>query len=235
MEQQEEQPCMPEMPRTFTAVVFDMDGLLVDTESLAMRSLMHVAAEMNIDAPEAFCHTMIGVPADHCRTLVQERFGPDFPVDRYLAAAGHRMEVLIEAGALVLKPGVLELLSDLESLGIKKAVATSSNRIKADRHLRRTGILARFNAIVTRDDVERGKPYPDLFLEAARALRVPVENCLAFEDSYNGIRAAYAASMAVVMVPDLLPPTDEMRARCVAILPDLHAARPLVSALVPTA
>ncbi|MFC4170200.1 HAD family hydrolase [Teichococcus aestuarii] len=221
---------MSDMLQPFSAVVFDMDGLLVDTESLAMRSLMQVAAEMNIDAPEAFCHTMIGVPADHCRMLVQERFGSGFPADHYLGAAGRHMEALIEAGALALKPGVLELLADLEALGTRKAVATSSSRAKAGRHLRRTGILGRFDAVITRDDVERGKPHPDLFLKAAQALGVPAGSCLAFEDSYNGVRAACAAGMTVVMVPDLLPPTDEMRARCAAILTNLHAARPMVSA-----
>lgn len=226
---------MSDMLQPFAAVVFDMDGLLVDTESLAMRSLMQVATEMNIDAPETFCHTMIGVPADHCRLLVQERFGPDFPADRYLSAASRHMEALIEAGALALKPGVLELLADLEALGIGKAVATSSSRAKADHHLRCTGILPRFDAVITRDDVERGKPHPDLFLKAAQDLSVPAENCLAFEDSYNGVRAARAAGMTVVMVPDLLPPTEEMRAHCAAIITNLHAARPLVSAMMPVA
>lgn len=226
---------MSDMLQPFSAVVFDMDGLLVDTESLAMRSLMQVAREMNIDAPEAFCHTMIGVPADHCRTLVQERFGPGFPADRYLSAASRHMEALIGAGALALKPGVPELLADLEALGIGKAVATSSSRAKASHHLRHTGILGRFDAVITRDDVERGKPHPDLFLKAAEALGFPAQDCLAFEDSYNGVRAAHAAGMTVVMVPDLLPPTDEMRSCCAAILTTLHSARPLLPARLPAA
>jgi HAD superfamily hydrolase (TIGR01509 family) len=226
---------MPDLDPRFTSVVFDMDGLLLDTESLAMCSLMQVAEEMRIDAPEAFCHTMIGVPADHSRMLVLERFGAEFPVDCYLNAAARRMEALVEEGQLSLKPGVFELLSDLEALGIGKAVATSSSRAKAQHHLQRTNILARFDAVVTRDDVERGKPYPDLFLRASVALGVPAENCLAFEDSYNGVRAARAAGMAVVMVPDLLPPTDEMRTSCTVILPDLHAARTLFSVMIPAA
>lgn len=224
---------MPALPQTLAAIVFDMDGLLIDTEILAMRSLRQVALEMAIDAPESFCHSMIGVPADRCRELVLHRFGPRFAADAFLQAAGQQMEALVEAGALRLKPGVTELLAEVEAQRLGTAVATSSARVKAARHLRRTGILGRFDAVITRDDVARGKPYPDLFLAAARALRVAPAQCLAFEDSYNGVRAARAAGMAVVMVPDLLPPTPEMRGCCAAILDDLHAARPLVSALLP--
>ncbi|MBP2295788.1 HAD family hydrolase [Azospirillum rugosum] len=216
--------------RRIEAVLFDMDGLLVDTESLAMRGLVSAAEAMGIDAPDSFCHAMIGVPADHCRLLVQERFGPAFPADAYLADAGRRMEAMIEAGLLKLKPGALELLSHLESVGMPKAVATSSSRIKADRHLGSAGIRERFDAVVTRDDVARGKPHPDLFLRAAQAVGVAPDRCLVLEDSYNGVRAARAAGAAVVMVPDLLPPTDEMRAGCAVIAPDLHAVRRLMSA-----
>jgi len=101
-------------------VLFDMDGLLVDTESLAMQGLEQAAAEMGIPAPESFRHAMIGVPADHCRILVQERFGPGFPAEDYLAAASRHMNAMIEAGALRLKPGVGCLLSHLEARGCRR-------------------------------------------------------------------------------------------------------------------
>ncbi|MFC7543877.1 HAD family hydrolase [Siccirubricoccus deserti] len=211
------------------AVVFDMDGLLLDTESLAMRGLAQAATEMGLDAPEEFCHAMIGVPTDHCRILVAERFGPDFPADDFLAAASQQMGALIDAGSLQLKPGVPELLDHLDGVGMARAVATSSSRAKAHHHLRRTGILGRFDAVVTRDDVARGKPHPDLFLRAAQVLGRRPERCLALEDSYNGVRAAHAAGMQVIMVPDLLPPTTEVRETCLLIATDLHAVQPLIS------
>jgi HAD superfamily hydrolase (TIGR01509 family) len=212
----------------FRAILFDMDGLLLDTERLAMQSLASAAAAMDVDAPEAFRHAMIGVPADRCRVLVMERFGQAFPVDAYLADASRRMEEMIAAGALALKPGVLELLADLDGFGMRRAVATSSGRAKAERHLRQVGILDRFDAVVTRDDVARGKPHPDLFLRAAAEIGVDPGECLVLEDSYNGVRAAHLAGATVIMVPDLLPSTDEMHALCALVISDLHAVRPLV-------
>ena len=211
------------------AVIFDMDGLLLDSERLAMRALASAAAEMGIDAPESFCHAMIGLPADHCQRLVRERFGESFSVENYLGEASSHMDRLVEAGALTLKTGVLELLCHLDELGMPKAVATSSSRAKADRHLRHVGILDRFDAIVTRDDVCRGKPHPDLFLRAAEELGMAPDSCLGLEDSYNGVRAASAAGLTVIMVPDLLAPTDEMRARCVMVAGDLLKVIPLLT------
>jgi HAD superfamily hydrolase (TIGR01509 family) len=208
-------------------VIFDMDGLLVDTERLAMRGLANAAVDMGVDAPESFHYAMIGIPADRCRDMVQERFGPGFPAEAYLAAASRHMDRLVEAGQLRLKPGVLDLLSHLDQLGLPKAVATSSSRPKADRHLRDVGILGRFDVVVTRDDVARGKPHPDLFLRASKGLGLPPGRCLVLEDSYNGVRAASAAGSPVIMVPDLLPATEEMRMRCVMIAADLDAVRKL--------
>ena len=117
---------------------------------------------------------------------------------------------------------MIEVLDRVRELGLPLAVATSSARQKALDHLRTAGLGDRFDAIVTRDDVRRGKPSPDLYLHAANALRVAPQRCLALEDSYNGVRAAHGAGMTVVMVPDLLPPTAEMRDLCHAIARDLH-------------
>jgi HAD superfamily hydrolase (TIGR01509 family) len=212
----------------FEAVLFDMDGLLLDTERLAMQSLASAAVTMGIDAPEAFRYAMIGVPADRCRVLVEERFGEAFPVDAYLSSASREMERVIDAGGLTLRPGVLELLSDLDELGMRRAIATSSARSKAERHLQQVGILHRFDAVVTRDDVARGKPHPDLFLRAAADVDADPRACLALEDSYNGVRAARRAGATTIMVPDLLPATDEMRSLCALVVADLHAVRPIL-------
>ena len=204
------------------AVVFDMDGLLLDTEVLARRALRLAGEELGIDIPETLSEAMIGVPLDGCRVLLVEHHGESVPAEPLFAASARHLLAQIRAGELRVKPGVVEVLDRVRELGLPLAVATSSARQKAHDHLRAAGLDERFDAIVTRDDVHRGKPSPDLYLHAAKALRVAPRRCLALEDSYNGVRAAHAAGMTVVMVPDLLPPTAEMRELCHAIVSDLH-------------
>ena len=108
-----------------------------------------------------------------------------------------------------MKPGVVELLDFLAGRGLPLAVATSAGRATAEHHLGRAGLLDRFTALATRDDVERAKPHPDIYLEAARRLGVAPERCLAFEDSNIGLEAAHAAGTMAFMVPDLLQPLPE--------------------------
>ncbi|WP_034993669.1 HAD family hydrolase [Beijerinckia mobilis] len=215
------------------SVIFDMDGLLIDSESLAMRALVRSGEELGYDTPLDFCQLMIGAPIDHCRRLVTERFGADFPLERYFETSDKHFTALIDDGQLQLKAGVRNLLDTLEEKGINKAVATSSSRRKADHHLELIGIRDRFSAIITRDDVERGKPSPDPFLRAAQALKTPPEECLALEDSHNGVRAAHAAGMRVIMVPDLLGPNDEMLEKAYMIAENLNIVADLIRTNAP--
>jgi beta-phosphoglucomutase-like phosphatase (HAD superfamily) len=125
---------------------------------------------------------------------------------------------------------VVELLDLLDETGVPRAICTSSRRENVERHLAPMGLLARFQAVVAAGDYARGKPHPDPFLAAAACLEVEPASCLALEDSHNGVRAAAAAGMMTVMVPDLLPATPEMRALCVAVAEDLHRVAALVRA-----
>lgn len=213
---------------TFTtpveAVIFDMDGLLLDTETLAMAALVSAGQELGYDMKEEFCYLMIGAPADKCRALVTEAYGADFPLERYFATQEVHLRAMVDAGKMQLKKGVIEILDELDRRGLKRAIATSSSRLRTDHHLQLAGIAGRFQHIVTRDDVTRGKPNPDPYLKAASLLGVAPENCLALEDSYNGVRAAVAANMRVIMIPDLLPATDEMHAVAHKVAQDLHEA-----------
>ncbi|NYE22277.1 HAD family hydrolase [Pigmentiphaga litoralis] len=204
------------------AFVFDMDGLLLNTETLARLALMRAGQALDLPMTEAFCASLIGIAADGSRKLLYDRYGEDAPADDFFSLATREMTAQIDAGALALQPGVEALLDGLDRCSIPRSVATSSGGDKARHHLAAAGILDRFDHIVTRDDVAAGKPRPDLFLEAARRLRKAPGRCLALEDSYNGVRAAHAAGMPVVMVPDLLAPTDEMRETCLAILDSLQ-------------
>lgn len=214
----------------FDAVVFDMDGLLLDSEAIALQAMQAAALEQGIDMPAELRRQMIGVPADTCRRLVADAYGSTVEVEPLFAAATRYLEAYVIGGRLRVKPGVHALLNALDRLQLPRAVATSSGRRRAHHHLEVAGLFHRMQAVVTRDDAPRGKPHPDLFVEAARRLGVAPGRCLAFEDSYNGVRAAAAAGMPVIMVPDLLEPTDEMHATALRVVSSLRDVLPCFNA-----
>lgn len=215
-------------PRTIKAVVFDMDGLLIDSESAYRDAMIHVAREKyGLDLPGAVFLRMVGLSAPAWQRVALEHFGADFPIDTYNAAVwAHAHEK--HADGVALKPGVLELLDYLEVNALPRAVATSSGHPAVRHQLGGNKIYDRFHAIVAAGDYAKGKPAPDPFLTAAARMGVDPADCLALEDSHNGVRAAHAAGMMTVMVPDLLGPTDEMHERCITIAPDLHHVRKLL-------
>ena len=143
--------------------------------------------------------------------------------EHYLGHARRLLETSVP-----LKPGVVELLDFLAGRGLPLAVATSAGRQRPNTISAAPACCDRFDAVATRDDVEHPKPHPDVYLEAARRLGVAPERCIAFEDSNIGIIAAHAAGAMAFMVPDLLEPLPEIRAKCVDVLTDLHAARRLL-------
>jgi HAD superfamily hydrolase (TIGR01509 family) len=205
------------------SIIFDMDGLLVDSERLARESLVSTAAEFGLDPDLDLFTRMIGLPEDGSVRLLRAAYGDSFPAGRFIARAASDCITKLDAGHLGLKPGAAELIDWLDQSGLRKGVATSSSRAKATHTLSSVGVLDRFDVIVTRDDVARGKPHPDLFLRAALEMGVDSRRCLVLEDSYNGVRAAHAAGMRVVMVPDLLCANPEMCALSEAVVPSLFA------------
>ncbi len=212
-------------PRPVRAVIFDMDGLLVDTEAPVRDALMSAAAAIGRELPLAVFMSMVGTTNAHSDRVLVEHFGADFDLDSYLAEVRRLLEVSFDIG-VPLKPGAAELLALLDEVELPKALVTSSSRRAVDRHLP-TEVVARFSTLITSESVERGKPHPEPYLKAAAALGIAPADCLALEDSHNGIRSAHAAGMMAVMVPDLLEATDEMREKTVAIadsLHDVHAA-----------
>jgi HAD superfamily hydrolase (TIGR01509 family) len=199
-----------------------MDGLLVDSERLAREALIRTAGMFEIEPDAETFSAMIGLPEDGSLRLLRLRYGLDFPAEQYVRDTAAACETLVSTGHLALKPGAEELLSLLNRLGIPKALATSSSREKAMRTLAAVRATECFEAIVTRTDVARGKPSPDLFAKAALELDLPPDQCIALEDSYNGVRAAHAAGIRVIMVPDLLPATPEMAALSGAVVDSLY-------------
>ena len=203
------------------AVIFDMDGTLIDSETVYIAGMQEAARTLGLALPIELCHAMVGVPRDGCNVLLLNHYGQDFDLAVFRGHYSNSVERRMKERVPV-KPGVVELLDFLAAKGLPLAIATSALRATAERNLGRAGLLERFTVLTARDEVEHPKPAPDLYLEAARRLGIAPERCVAFEDSSIGIVAAHAAGMRAVMVPDILPPTDEARAKSFHIAQDLH-------------
>jgi HAD superfamily hydrolase (TIGR01509 family) len=209
------------LPRVPAAVVFDMDGLLFDTETLYEQSSRAAARELGFDMTQAFFRSTFGSPWPVVRLRLIEQFGPDLAIDEMQAVSRRMFHELIDSRTL-LKPGVLELLDLLDELELPRAIATSSSRATVERHLEAHKLAGRFHHIVAHGDYERHKPDPEPYLKAAEGLAVLPSLCLALEDSHHGVRSASSAGMMTIMVPDLLPATDELRTLCLHVVSDLH-------------
>jgi HAD superfamily hydrolase (TIGR01509 family) len=208
------------IPSPLHAVIFDMDGLLLDTESLYREAIFAACAQQGHVMVDQLHLSLIGTPKDLGDMKLVAHFGDGFDLERYHIICAEHFDELCSM-AVPLRPGVQNLLALLRRLGIPAGVATSTARIKAQAQLKMAGILDAFAVLVTRTDVSMGKPHPETFLRAAELLGAVPSNCLALEDSHNGVRAAAAAGMATIMIPDLLEPTDEIERLCVGVLPIL--------------
>lgn len=215
------------LPRPVRAVVFDMDGLLLDTETVFRDALRAEALAIGRDFPPEVFLQMLGHDNVSQDRMIEAHFGRPFDLAPFRAAVRSRCRAVLDAGSC-LKAGVLELLDHLDACSLPRAIATSSTRGAVALNLGPTGIASRFDHLVTGDMVGRTKPHPEPFLTAAKLLGVEPRDCLALEDSYNGVRSAAAAGMMTVMVPDLLHPTDEMHGLCIRIAADLHEVRDLI-------
>jgi HAD superfamily hydrolase (TIGR01509 family) len=217
------------LPRKVKAVIFDMDGLLFDSESVYRDAMLATAADIGLEMPADLFLKLVGLPWAANVPMLMAHYGPSFDPESFRKEATRRFHVIADA-EICLKAGVVEILDELDVLGLPRAVATSSLHATVQHHLGQHDLLGRFHALVAQGDYARGKPAPDPFLTAAERLGVDPADCLALEDSHNGVRAAHAAGMMTIMVPDLLDPTEEMQSLCVRIAHDLHEVRELLEA-----
>ncbi|PNY75745.1 HAD family phosphatase [Stenotrophomonas pavanii] len=207
------------------AVIFDMDGLMIDSERVSLACWGQAADEFGLGLDEAVFLRMVGLGDRDSHALLRAQGIEDSVIDAVAARCHDLYEARTQIG-LPLRPGILELLELLKAHAIPRAVATTTRQPRAGRKLAAAGLLPYFDAVITSGDVARPKPAPDIYLLAAQRLGQAPERCLALEDSPAGTRAALAAGMTVIQVPDLVHPDEDLRAlghRIVGSLVDAHA------------
>lgn len=203
------------------AVIFDMDGVIFDSEKLVLDSWKEVADRHGIKGVQDVCRECLGTNSAVSKKIFLQHYGQEFPYDIYKEEMSKVFFSHASDGRLAKKPGIEELLKYLREKKIKVGLASSTREVLVRQELTDGGLISYFDEVVCGDMVKRSKPEPDIFLEACRRLGARAENCYVIEDSYNGIRAAYAAGMHPVMIPDLAQPTEEMERLAECILPNL--------------
>jgi len=205
----------------YQAVVFDMDGVIFDTERLVIEFWKEVADRHNIPDVERTCIQCLGTNRVRTREIFLENYGADFPFDPYRAEVTELFNIRYKGVPLPTKPGVRELLSYLQEQGIKVGLASSTAQHLVRDEIGTAGLLPYFQTLVCGDMVEHSKPAPDIFLKACEILGADPAKSIAIEDSFNGIRSAHRAGMTPIMVPDRVQPTDEIRALSSYVMPSL--------------
>jgi HAD superfamily hydrolase (TIGR01509 family) len=208
------------------AVIFDMDGLMFDTERIAQLGWQQAAREYGYDFPVETYAGIIGLTQPDVQVYVRQVFGSSFPFQDVYQLKQAYVDIYITNQGIPVKAGLHELMDRLEKIPLPMALASSSMYEVILRNLRAARLdRDRFATIVAGDEIVNGKPAPDIFLEAAKRLRVAPAHCLVLEDSNTGIQAAHAAGMLPVMVPDMKPPTVDTATYAFRVLTDLQAVR----------
>lgn len=207
------------------AFIFDMDGLMLDSERITNQAWQSAAADFGYDLTDAMMLECVGCSPVISEFIQKKFMGQDYPYQKIRERKAGYFEESVSKNGLPIKKGLLELLDLLESKQIRKAVASSTEQPYVNQRLKTTSLFQRFDAIVSGSEVEKVKPDPALFLEAARLISSDPKRCLVLEDTPFGVKAADAAGMPVILVPDLAPIPAEISSMAIGVFPSLEEVR----------
>ena len=210
---------MESLNRTFKAAIFDMDGLILDSERTVLSCWEKIGEKYGFKDIVTYGISVIGKNKKATIDEFERVYGE--PGDRYEKELREIYNGLAEKGLVPLKPHALALLASMKNAGMKLAIASSSTREEVTSQMEMLGALPYFDTCVCGDQVTRSKPDPEIFLLACDALGVKPEEAIGLEDSFNGVRACKASGLYTIMVPDIIQPDDEMKGLADVILPSL--------------
>ncbi len=212
-----------------SAVVFDMDGVIFDTERLCLDAWKILAERENMNGIEEVCIRCIGTTTPETIKILKSEYGEDLEIERLHKELNEIIGKMVAENGMPVKDGVSEILSMLKSRGVPTALASSTRYEKVCSQLKAAGFLEYFGVVIGGDMIEKSKPEPDIYLAACERLGTAPENTAAVEDSYNGIRSAHAAGMTTVMVPDIVQPNGEILKKVDFLCKNLLEAKDIIA------
>lgn len=203
------------------AIIFDMDGLMIDSERVTFECYQERLKDMNLTMDEEFYKTLLGKPIKGIYQRFYDVYGNDFPIENMIQDVHQLMAERFETEGVPVKKGLVELLHYLKDNNYKTIVATSSNRDRVDKILAQAKITEFFDDSICGDEVTKGKPNPEVFLKSCQKLGVNVDEAIVLEDSEAGIQASYDANIKVICIPDMKYPEKQYEEKTFKILKDL--------------
>lgn len=209
-------------------IIFDMDGLLVDSEKVYYQANQLAAQKMGFEVTAEDHQAILGTTDTYLRQYFLQKLGSPELVKQFIDLSYKTVDEIIQDQGVAIKPGLVELLDYCDDRGINRVIASSNFRTMVEDFMQSTGLKPRFNQIVSGDEVTHGKPHPEIFLKALDKLAIPAPSALVLEDSPNGILAASKADIPVIMVPDLIAPTAVTKQQTLATVDNLAAVIPFL-------
>lgn len=203
------------------AIIFDMDGLMIDSERVTFECYQERLKDMNLTMDEEFYKTLLGKTIKGIYQKFYDVYGNDFPIENVIQDVHQLMAERFETEGVPVKKGLVELLHYLKDNNYKTIVATSSNRDRVDKILAQAKITEFFDDSICGDEVTKGKPNPEVFLKSCQKLGVNVDEAIVLEDSEAGIQASYDANIKVICIPDMKYPEKQYEEKTFKILKDL--------------